>query len=41
MTPCVLLVERSMWEPQNNLDEDVLLRVFRQPAWSESVNSTT
>ena len=24
MTPCVVLVERSMWEPWNSLDDDVL-----------------
>ena len=32
LTPCVVLVELSMWEPQNSLDDVVLLRVFRQPA---------
>ena len=33
MTPCVVHVERSMWVPQDGLDDDdVLLRVFRQLA---------
>ena len=32
MKPCVVLVERSMLDPQNSFDEDVLLRVFEQPA---------
>ena len=39
MTPCGVLVERSMWEPLNNLDHDVLLRVFMQCAWSASMNT--
>ena len=29
MTPCVVLVERIMREPQINLDEGVLLRGFQ------------
>ena len=40
-SPRAMLVESSMWEPSNSLDDDVLLRVIRQPAWSESVNTTT
>ena len=30
-TPCVVLVDRNMWELKNSVDDDVHLRVSQQP----------